>query len=147
MSRRRRQLPMSQLMITSHLTSQGCPNSKIQPSVPKLEGCTRSILRDPTCPASWPGVAMAAALCFVAGTVNDTVGHLWLRTSQLIAFPDHKGHSLCRPRRPGPAKAAAPELGETRLARADLLTMNLLRVPKIARYQPQPLASLQAEAI
>lgn len=90
---------------------------------------------------------MVAALCFVAGTVNDTVRRLRLRTSHLIAFPDHEGHSLCRPRRPGPAKAAAPELGETHLAKADLLTMNLLHVPKIASYQPPPLASPEAEAI
>lgn len=89
---------------------------------------------------------MVAALCFMAGTVNVTVGRLRLRPSYLIAFPDH-GHSLCRLQRPGPAKAAAPELGETHLAKADLLTINLLHVPKIANYQPQPLVSLQAEAI
>lgn len=90
---------------------------------------------------------MVAAVCFVAGTVNDTVGRLRPRMSHLIAFLDHEGHSLCRPRRPGPVKAAAPELGETRLAKADLLTMILLRVPKIASYQRPPLASPQAEAI
>lgn len=91
----------------------------MQSSSPEFESCTRCILRGGACPKMHRGPAWERKRRFARGrgqlmmqldifSVGWTVS---FNGTRFHLFLVHEGHILCRPRRPGPRKATAPEVG------------------------------------